>query len=258
MQRLFVFLVALSLGTVPAHAGGRSTVVLELFTSEGCSSCPPADDVLARLERTQPVSGTEIVPLSFHVDYWNQLGWTDPYSSPDFSLRQEQYSDVFGGDRVYTPQMVVDGSREFVGNESLAIKAIAAASTQPKATIAMSLVSPCGVSPELKVSVGTVSRQLKTDAPELLIAMSEDGLTSEVKRGENAGRTLHHTAVVRKLRSLGEVKAESGKPFLASTRLLLDKAWKRGALRVVAFLQEKKSHRIIGAAALPMCEAAQR
>src|SRR5712692_9441430 len=104
-----------SLFSLEARAGDRSPVLVELFTSEGCSSCPPADAVLERLERNQPVPNAQIISLGFHVDYWNQLGWADPFSSAAFSLRQEEYSNAFGGDRIYTPQMVVDGAREFVG-----------------------------------------------------------------------------------------------------------------------------------------------
>jgi hypothetical protein len=245
-----------SLISVQARAAERSPVIVELFTSEGCSSCPPADAVLARLERNQPVPGAQIISLGFHVDYWNQLGWADPFSSADFSLRQEVYSDAFGGDRVYTPQMVVDGSREFVGDESRAIRWVAEASARPKARIELALTARCELSSKLKVSVGQLSNLPKADNPELLVAITESGLTSQVQRGENAGRTLRHTAVVRQLRSLGEIQRQASKDFVASTQLSVDKAWKRDALQVVAFLQEKKGRQIVGAAATPLCDAA--
>ena len=245
---MLIFLLA-SLHTL---AGERSPVVVELFTSEGCSSCPPADAALEHLARSQPVRGAEIIPLGFHVDYWNRLGWADPYSSPAFSLRQEEYSEAFGGDRIYTPQMVVDGSREFIGDESLAIKSVAAASKQPKTGIEMTLSPRCELSSSLKLTVAPLSSSSTGDASELLVAVTESGLVSKVVRGENAGRTLRHTAVVRQLRSLGEV-ARGEKSSVTST-LSLDKGWKRGAIQVVAFLQEKKSRRILAATAQTLCE----
>ena len=246
-----------SLISLEARAGERSPVLVELFTSEGCSSCPPADAVLERLERNQPVPNAQIISLGFHVDYWNQLGWADPFSSAEFSLRQEEYSNAFGGDRIYTPQMVVDGSREFVGEEAKAIRSVAEASARPKARIEMTLSPRCELSSKLKVSVGQLSNLSKTDPPELLVAITESGLASQVRRGENAGRTLRHTAVVRQLRSLGEVQRQTTQDFVVSTQLSVDKAWKRSALQVVAFLQEKKGRHILGAAAKPLCDAAR-
>src|SRR5579864_1046092 len=113
-------------------------VIVELFTSEGCSSCPPADALLKELSEQQKVKGVEIVALEEHVDYWNHLGWKDPYSAAEFSQRQSDYAQVFGSDGVYTPQMIVDGQSELVGSRSLAAReAIENAANQPKAEIVL-------------------------------------------------------------------------------------------------------------------------
>ncbi|HKX31176.1 MAG TPA: DUF1223 domain-containing protein, partial [Blastocatellia bacterium] len=117
--------------TVKAE-GMRSPVIVELFTSEGCSSCPPADEVLSRLEQAQPVAGAEIIALGEHVDYWNYIGWADPFSSPTFSQRQNDYTDVFGGTGAFTPQMVIDGQAELIGSKKdLALEAISRAARRP-------------------------------------------------------------------------------------------------------------------------------
>ncbi len=127
---------------VPSVESKRSPVIVELFTSEGCSSCPPADKVLAELENTQPVAGAEIIALSEHVDYWNYIGWSDPFSSEAFSARQGAYASVFNNDGVYTPQMVVDGQAEFVGsNSEKARTAIARLAKIPKAEVTIDFVS---------------------------------------------------------------------------------------------------------------------
>src|SRR5260370_31679799 len=122
----------------------RTPVLVELFTSEGCSSCPPADLLLSHLQQSQPIPGVEVIALSEHVDYWNQLGWIDPFSSAGLTERQRQYASVLHGDGVYTPQMVVDGKTGFVGSDSQKpLRAIAAAAKAPRTGIDLR----CGAKP---------------------------------------------------------------------------------------------------------------
>src|SRR6266498_4780448 len=212
-------------------AGARSTVIVELFTSEGCSSCPPADNVLAQLQQTQPVAGAEVIALSEHVDYWNYIGWSDPFSSSAFSARQETYARAFGQqDSIYTPQMIVDGQTEFNGSAmNKAREAIAKAARSPKADVRI-------VIPETKTQKDNQKVRLNVNV-------------KNVSRGENSGRKLAHTAVVRKMRALGGVDPAS-KAFDSETTVAIANGWKRDDIRVVVFVQERARRRVLGAAVL--------
>jgi hypothetical protein len=214
-----------------ATATPRTPVLVELFTSEGCSSCPSADAALSGLARAQPVEGVELIPLGFHVTYWDYLGWKDPYGSPEHSARQRRYALDGDDNRIYTPQMVVDGARSFVGNDDEARMQAAAAAKQPKVPLRLAT----------RVEGSTVIVTVTMDAApakglELWAALAEDGLSSEVKRGENAGRTLAHAAVVRTLATLPAPRAVEG-GFVSEARLKLGSGWKREHLRAVAVLQ---------------------
>ena len=124
---------------------GPAVVLVELFTSQGCSSCPPADRVLADIVSEQPIAGAKIIGLSEHVDYWNRLGWKDPFSSSQFTRRQADYSKAFGGAQIYTPQMIVDGTEEFVGSEARKLRqALKNAARRRKAQVKVS-VPPGGL-----------------------------------------------------------------------------------------------------------------
>jgi len=225
----------------PASAATRTPVIVELFTSEGCSSCPPADESLSRLERSQPVGGADVIALGEHVDYWNHGGWADPFSANKFSARQSDYSRSFGLDNVYTPQMVVDGKAQFVGgDDDEARAAIARAARQPKADVSVTASGTDAVS----VQVAHVPPSAHRDPADVLLAVTEDGLTSSVRGGENAGRRLAYSAVVRRLVPLGTVQ---GGAFTARTPLDLSANWRRGRLRAVVLVQERGSRRIIGA-----------
>ena len=224
-------------------------VVVELFTSEGCSSCPPADALLKQLSERQSVQGAQIIALEEHVDYWNHLGWQDPYSSIEFTQRQSDYAQVFGTDGVYTPQMVVDGQREFVGSRSLAAKeAIEKAANQPK--VEMILVAGANSSPEksiFEVQVKSLDGILPHGEMELWSAVTEKGLQTDVKAGENSGETLTHAPVARRLRKIDTLRDPAG--YNRQIQVAIEPGWKKENLAVVVFLAEKSSHKIVGAAA---------
>ncbi len=231
----------------------RVPVVVELFTSEGCSSCPPADALLARLAKTQPVEGAEIIPLKLHVDYWNRLGWTDPFSAAAYSQRQARYADTFAEGSVYTPQMVVDGRAEFVGSaEAKAISAIASAARAPKPALEIHADVKAGNSLTVNVRVPALSGRTPGEAADVFLAITEDNLHSNVTAGENAGRAFDHIAIVRLLRSIIRVRPGQQDDGVASVTFALDPAWKREHLRAIVFVQEEKSRHILAAASLPL------
>ncbi len=247
--------MALVLGR-PATTGAeeRVPVLVELFTSEGCSSCPPADALLIRLEKLQPVPGAEIIALSEHVDYWNRLGWTDPFSSAEFSRRQDDYAGALGNGSIYTPQMVVDGHTEFVGSDAArAQAAIAAAAKQVKAAVKLSLAANPAKPGEILLRVtAEPPAGASPEGAEVMLAITESGLTSDVARGENSGRRISHTGVVRQMKSLGRIPRGAPGGFAAETGLRFPGAWRRENLRAVVFVQDRASRRILGAASLPL------
>jgi hypothetical protein len=227
-------LVAL-LAAAGARAEEPTPVLVELYTSQGCSSCPPADALLKDLVQRQPVAGARIVPLSLHVDYWNRLGWRDPWSDEVFGARQMLYADAEG--RRYTPQMVVDGSRQFLGSSrSKAREAIAEAGRRPKARLALGADQLGGG--RLRVAVS--GEGIAPGQGEVLVhlALTRSRTENEVRRGENAGRKLEHVAVVRELRTLGSVR---GGRFAGETSLGLD--GRGGGRHLVAFAQESGGRR---------------
>jgi hypothetical protein len=236
---------------VPAASNAPATastpVLVELFTSEGCSSCPPADALLSRLGRTQPVRGADIIALEEHVEYWDHLGWKDPYSSEAATARQGEYGEAFGGRQVYTPQMIVDGRAEFVGSSDIeALRAIRAASQAPKPGIQLSWETgdslAMHVEPLVNASAG--------EGAQLFLVVAESMLHSDVKHGENAGRALEHDGVVRQLLPLGKIDAAPA-GFSSTVAVHPAREWNRANLRAVVFVQEHRSRHVLAVAAIP-------
>src|SRR5689334_19981732 len=215
----------------------RQAVLVELFTSEGCSSCPPADALLERLDRSQPVPGAQVVVLSEHVDYWNHIGWADPYSSPAFSARQEQYARRFRTQGPYTPQMVVDGRSEFVGSDArTAESAIRAAIQHPKTTIHIAEDGGSAVIDVGPLPAGTARKAA------VFAANAADSGTQDVLRGENKGRRLHHVAIVKNLKQIGTVDDR----IAFQNRIRIE-----AGARLIVFVQELGNGPVLGAAMLP-------
>lgn len=228
----------------PAAADApRTPVLVELFTSEGCSSCPPADALLSMLVHAQPVLGALVIALGEHVDYWNHGGWADPFSSHTLTVRQNEYASSFHNDTVYTPQMVVDGRAEFVGSDNAkASAAIARAARVPKAQVSVAPGAEPGV---FAVTVRGLPTLAQGEAADVYFAVTEDGLRSQIRGGENAGRTLTHVAVVRLLEKLGTARA--GKTFSVQHRLP-QSAGREAGRNIVVFVQARGSRRVLGAA----------
>ena len=224
---LCVALFGCSSAIADNHAG-EGPVVIELFTSQGCSSCPPADAVLAELAREGSLGGRAIAPLAFHVDYWNDLGWADPFSTAAWTARQQAYARALGDDHVYTPELVVAGGAGMVGSEAARVRAAIAAAPRQLALAAHATWQADQVTVTASGPAGA----------ELWAAVWQDGTRTKVTRGENAGETLASERVVRRLERLQDGRAT----------IALDPAWKPGG--VVVFAQ-RTDRRIIGAAQLP-------
>jgi len=236
---VFVLMTVAVCGQNAATPAAHGPVVIELFTAEGCSSCPPADRALAQLQTQHTADGAELILLGEHVDYWNQLGWTDRFSTHSLTERQEQYSRALNSPSVYTPELIVDGHIEINGGAELK-KAIADSAAHPK---------PAHVSLNW---TGTAQLQISVEqgAPNstVFFFITEDNLTTAVKAGENGGTTLHHAAVVRDMRNLGEVKKGS---FHDTVTVAWNPEWQRKQLHFLAIVQQQHgAGEIVGAAAV--------
>ena len=222
---MFRNLLLAALGSSLLAAGAdssRAPILVELFTSEGCSSCPPADRLLESLD-------PQAIVLSEHVDYWDSLGWRDPYSGHANTQRQEAYARGFGIAGPYTPQMVIDGVTEFVGNDARrATLEIERARSRQKTGVHLSRTA-AGV----RVQIDPAAQ-----AADVWLALADDSGTSQVAAGENKGRRLHHVAILRSLRKIAAVKRDAG--FARDIQV------PPGAGRVIVFVQDSGLGRVYG------------
>jgi len=226
-------------GTAPS-----SLVLVELFTSEGCSSCPPADRLLQDLDRQQPVPGASLIVLSEHVDYWNHDGWKDPFSSSLLTDRQNSYVTHFGLSSAYTPQMIVDGTAEFGNSPQQAKAAIQKELTVNKTEVRVSSISLDGTTLRAHVDAAVLAPHGPSHA-EVFVVVALNHAESQVLAGENSGHRLTHVGVVRSLTKVGSVDAK--KSFDADVRVPLNPSDDPANLRVIAFVQASGPGTILGA-----------
>jgi len=215
----------------PAANGPEGPVIVELFTSQGCSSCPSADRVLSKMTKSRDVGGRAVAPLSFHVDYWNDLGWADPYSAPAWTDRQRQYARALGDNRVYTPEIVVGGIKGMVGSHASAVVQSITDAPRPALLPATARWTADHVE---------ITATAPADA-DVLVAVWEAERAVKVTRGENTGETLTNNRIVRRL----ERVATAGKQGVV--KLPIDRAWR--SVGAVAFAQ-RADKRIVASVAL--------
>ncbi len=225
-----------------------SVAIVELFTSEGCSSCPPADALLQRIHLKQTSAGQLIVGLSEHVTYWNNLGWKDPYSEQKFTDRQDVYASKLSPEGPYTPQMVLNGRDQFVGSNGSALEQALLADVHRKhadLTIVSSVRQADGL--DLRFSLaGTASKAL-----EIVAVFTDDTDRSNVLRGENSGRSLQHVSVARSLSRIATVNGDTDR----SVHVSFPEGFQQGANsghHLVLFAQEPHQGAIVGAATMPI------
>jgi hypothetical protein len=222
-------------------------VVLELFTSEGCSSCPPADELLSRIGALT----TGVIPLAYHVDYWDSLGWSDPFSSGQWTARQVVYVRAMQLSGSYTPQIVIDGRWQCVGSDPNAIaRAIAAARATPPPGLVTVRAVPAAGSHKLNVSLSArMVRRAGDNSLIVLVAIYENGLMAKIDAGENRGHRVRYDYTVRKIIPAFELNAAEGSSLENEISVELDPSWKLDHLGVAAFIQDENSLAIDGAAA---------
>ncbi len=230
---------------VEAQSGSRRPVLVELFTSEGCSSCPPADALLAKLDALQPIPGAQAIVLSEHVTYWDHEGWHDPYALDAVTDRQKWYEDKFGLNDVYTPQVVVDGAVQMVGNDGRKLaQAVLAAAANPKEELTIDGVAWAGDEVRFMIRCGNSAAGKSKQT--LMAALAEDATETSVKSGENAGKTLRNVAVVRVLKEMGS-GSEDGRAL--TLKLPFDEGkGATGPMRLVVFLADKHNGHVLGVA----------
>jgi hypothetical protein len=233
--------------SAPTSSSDLHPVLIELFTSEGCSSCPPADIILQRLDDYQPIAGAQLIVLSEHVTYWDHDGWKDPNSSPALTDRQSSYEAALGEKESFTPQFVVDGNHEVhIEHIEQMEDVLNKAKDEPTIPIQIADVKVDPADPTiLRAHIDTDANSEK-HAADIYVAVALNRVESQVLKGENGGKHLVHVAVVQQLTKIG--KLPQGKAFAQDVQLKLKPGTDLKNVRLVAFLQESGPGKMLGAA----------
>ncbi len=239
------FAAASGSGIAQTSQPSRTPVLVELFTSEGCSSCPPADALLAKLDHDQPVENAEIIVLGEHVDYWDNGGWHDRFSSHQYTERQTDYSTrLHVKDGAYTPQMIVDGTDQFVGNDAArALRAIQHAAQSP--ALGLTLSQPVVDGRKISASLSLTASSTTEPQADLYAALVDPADTTDVRGGENGGHRLQHVGVVRSLQRVGSLKNLQSGPLSINLKAPGDA--KPGEMRLIVFAQQNGQGAVLGA-----------
>jgi|ERR1700679_500962 hypothetical protein len=248
MRGLIFLLVIPAIVTRSQDQSARTVpVLIELFTSEGCSSCPPVDSWLQQIDSSQPIPGVQAIVLSEHVDYWDHEGWKDPYSSSALTERQSIYARLFRLDSPYTPQLIMNGGTELHLNDphqvQTAIEKSATETMIPVHIGPMDAASPG--SPSLRVHI-EIDGQSMTHNADVYAAIARDHAESQVLHGENGGRRLKHTAVVQELRKIGKLERQHN--FNYDFDAKIPSGLEPRDMRLIVFVQEPGQGKILGAA----------
>jgi hypothetical protein len=223
----------------------RTPILIELFTSEGCSSCPPADAWLKQIDQSQPIPGAEAIVLSEHVDYWDHDGWKDPYSSSFFTDRQSAYVRALGGPSPYTPELILNGATELqLSNQAQVAQALRKAASSQQLPVTISALTVAGDS-TLHAHIDADGAAARRNA-DVYAAVALNHAESQVLHGENGGRHLSHAAVAIDLVRIG--KLEKGKPFSQDLQTRLRPGLDPRNLRLIVFVQEPGPGEVLGAA----------
>ncbi|HEY4194384.1 MAG TPA: DUF1223 domain-containing protein [Mucilaginibacter sp.] len=231
------FMIIRNKKAVKTEIAGKGFAVIELFTSEGCSSCPPADALVARVQKES--NDKPVYVLAFHVDYWNRLGWKDVFSSADYSKRQNQYAHWLQLSSIYTPQIIVNGRTEFVGSEEGKLRNAIKTSLE-KATGAELTLNNIKVENEKATLKYHIEGASNNDV--LLLALIEKNATTKVERGENGGRTLAHVQIVSQLKSISLKNAADG-----TENITLPHGFDPQKYELIGFVQNTSNGEITGA-----------
>jgi hypothetical protein len=236
--RFTVILLQLLLAGAYNSFAQKPFALVELFTSEGCSTCPPADELLSTVKKDAMKSGKNVITLAYHVDYWNKFGWKDPYSKMQFTLRQENYSRVVPEKEMYTPQAIINGRASFTGSKKSEMKDNIEKALQTTPDFSLILHVDSTVNDTLYITYDFTKHSKDFT---LRFVLTEDGLTSHITGGENAGKTITHDSVVRYLYSV------DSPPVRGNFKLPLNVFTGTGTRNLVAFVQKKITMNVLAA-----------